>query len=127
MPKLTSHILELAKRGAALRYAELKAELVALVKAFPHLEFGSAVSPAMPYVETSRVRPQRQKETIRRRAAGRKDQPETIDRSLEWGAAAVMDTPPRRRKRPKWSAAARKAAAQRMKRYWAARRAGRKK
>jgi hypothetical protein len=37
MPKQSSHILELAKRGAEHRYAELKTEIVALVRAFPHL------------------------------------------------------------------------------------------
>jgi hypothetical protein len=38
MPTHSSHILELAKRGADHRYAELKAEIVSLVKAFPHLK-----------------------------------------------------------------------------------------
>jgi len=37
MPKHSSHILELARRGAEHRYAELKAEIAALVKQFPHL------------------------------------------------------------------------------------------
>jgi hypothetical protein len=46
-----AHLLQLAMKGAAHRYQELKAELAALVKAFPHLEFGSAVSPAMPVHE----------------------------------------------------------------------------
>ena len=48
MPKHSSHILELAKRGAEHRYQELKAELKALEKLFSHLHYGSAVSPAMP-------------------------------------------------------------------------------
>ena len=48
MAKHSFHILELAKKGALHRYQELKAELAALVKAFPHLELGSAVSPSMP-------------------------------------------------------------------------------
>ena len=38
MPKHSSHILELARRGAEHRYEELKAEIVSLVKAFPHLK-----------------------------------------------------------------------------------------
>lgn len=42
------NILELARKGATHTYQELKAELAALVKAFPHLRYGSAVSPAMP-------------------------------------------------------------------------------
>jgi hypothetical protein len=37
MPKHPSHILELAKRGAEHRYAELKAEIDLLVKRFPHV------------------------------------------------------------------------------------------
>ena len=37
MPKHSSHILELAKRGAEHRYQELKAEIETLVKHFPHL------------------------------------------------------------------------------------------
>jgi hypothetical protein len=48
MPKHSSHILELAKRGAEHRYQELKAELALLEKMFSHLRHGSAVSPAMP-------------------------------------------------------------------------------
>jgi hypothetical protein len=37
MAKHSSHILELAKRGAEHRYAELKAEVELLVKHFPHI------------------------------------------------------------------------------------------
>jgi len=37
MPKHSSHILELARKGAECRYAELKAEIASLVKHFPHL------------------------------------------------------------------------------------------
>ena len=48
MPKHSSRILELAKRGAEHRYQELKAELKALEKLFGRLHYGSAVSPAMP-------------------------------------------------------------------------------
>ena len=48
MPKHSSHILELAKRGAEHRYQELKAELKALEKLLSRLHYGSAVSPAMP-------------------------------------------------------------------------------
>jgi hypothetical protein len=48
VPRHSSHILDLAKRGAEARYKELKAELAELVKVFPHLRYGAAVSPAMP-------------------------------------------------------------------------------
>jgi hypothetical protein len=37
MPKHSSHILELARRGAEHRYEELKAEIATLVKTFPYL------------------------------------------------------------------------------------------
>src|SRR5712692_2019482 len=37
MPKHSSHILEMARKGAEHRYEELKAEMAALVKNFPHL------------------------------------------------------------------------------------------
>jgi len=35
MAKHSSHILELARKGAEHRYAELKSEMAALVKSFP--------------------------------------------------------------------------------------------
>ena len=60
MPKHSSHILELAKRGAEHRYQELKAELKALEKLFSHLHYGSAVSPALPGAAgEATVRPRR--------------------------------------------------------------------
>jgi hypothetical protein len=37
MPKHSSHVLELARKGAEHRYQELKAEIASLVKTFPHL------------------------------------------------------------------------------------------
>ena len=37
MPKHSSQILELARKGAEHKYQELKAEMAALVKQFPHL------------------------------------------------------------------------------------------
>jgi hypothetical protein len=59
MPKHSSSIIEFAKKGASHRYDELKAELAALIKAFPHLEFGSAISPAAPKQEFDRLRKRR--------------------------------------------------------------------
>jgi hypothetical protein len=38
MPKHSSHILELAARGAKQRYDELQAELVTLIRHFPNLQ-----------------------------------------------------------------------------------------
>ena len=37
MAKHSSHILELARKGAEYRYQELKAEIAALTRNFPHL------------------------------------------------------------------------------------------
>lgn len=48
MAKHSHSILELAKKGATHRFQELKAEISELMKVFPHLRYGSAVSPAMP-------------------------------------------------------------------------------
>jgi hypothetical protein len=42
MAKHPSHILELARTGAEHRYQELKAEVAALIKNFPHLHEGKA-------------------------------------------------------------------------------------
>jgi hypothetical protein len=79
-----AHLFELARRGAEHRYRELKAEIASLLKIFPHLRFGSAVSPSMPD-------------------------------AVEEGRA------PHRRRR--LSAAQRKAVSERMRKYWAQRRA----
>jgi hypothetical protein len=51
MPKHPLHILELAKRGAEHRYAELTAAIESLVKLFPHLGSRSA-GPLSAPVET---------------------------------------------------------------------------
>jgi hypothetical protein len=48
MARHSSHILELARHGAAARIKEIKAEIASIGKVFPHLRFGAAVSPAMP-------------------------------------------------------------------------------
>ncbi len=68
MAKPSPSILELAKKGATHRYQELKAEIASLVKAFPHLRYGSAVSPAMPdAVEEPKVRRRRKMSRAARR------------------------------------------------------------
>jgi len=71
-PRKDAHLFELAKRGAEQRYRELKAEIASLLKIFPHLRFGSAVSPAMPDpVEegTFRRRRRRRMSAAQRKAA----------------------------------------------------------
>jgi len=49
MPKHSSHILELARKGAETRLQELRAEIAALVKDFPHLaeQAGTAIGTAV--------------------------------------------------------------------------------
>ena len=37
MAKHSSHVLEMARKGAEHRYEELKTEIAKLIKAFPHL------------------------------------------------------------------------------------------
>jgi hypothetical protein len=51
MAKRSSHILELARKGAEHRYEELRAEIAALRKFFPHL--GGAKSHAQPTIDVS--------------------------------------------------------------------------
>jgi hypothetical protein len=94
MSKHSSHILELAKRGAALRLRELANELDLLLRVFPDLHdaFDADELPVS---------------FIVRRDARRA------------GASAV------KRQKP-MSAAAKRAVSQRMKKYWAERRAGHK-
>ena len=91
MAKHSSQILELARKGAEYRYRELKAEVAALVRDFPHLaeRAGTALG----------------------RATGRAEA--TVKRTVRRGRGM--------------SAAARKAVSERMKAYWAARRAAKKK
>jgi len=91
MAKHSSHILELARKGAQHRLAELQAEMAALRRNFPDLaeRAGAALGTAVGKTEAE------VKRTIRR------------GRTM--------------------SAAARKAVSARMKKYWAARRVGRKK
>jgi len=88
MARHPSHILALARTGAEHRYAELKAEIAALVRQFPHLRSPRMSAP---------------------------------------GLAAATTAGSARPRRRRMSPAARKAVSERMKRYWAARRAGRKK
>ena len=48
MAKRSSSVLEMTRKAATHRFEELKAEIAELVRAFPHLEYGAAVSPSMP-------------------------------------------------------------------------------
>jgi len=93
MPKHSSSILALARRGAEARWNELQAELAGLRRAFPDL--GGARSAVA---------------TTKARSAGR-----SIKMSGE-----TIDTQTHRRR--KMSPAARRAVSLRMKKYWAARR-----
>jgi hypothetical protein len=93
MPKHSSHILDLAKRGAEARYRELADELKSLTKSFPHL----------------------------RDSFDRDELPVNfiLRRGRDKAKATGVATPGRRRP---MSAAQRKAVGLRMRKYWAARR-----
>jgi hypothetical protein len=93
-----THLMDLAKRGAAARLSELVHEAEMLLGLFPSLR-ASFDPDELPT------------NFILKRGAQR---------------AERRQTAPRRRKRSGWSAAQRKAAATRMKAYWAKRKAGRK-
>jgi hypothetical protein len=96
MAKHSSQILELARKGADYRYQELKAEIAALIKHFPHLAAsrgGRRPKGASP-------------------SAG---QPS----GAESPAAAAEAAAPRTRKRRKMSAAARKKISDAQKARWA--------
>jgi hypothetical protein len=93
MPKPSSHILDLAKRGAEVRLRELSQEAKNLIELFPHL----------------------------RDAFDNDELPVSFLVAQRSGRLTQTSAPARRRRR-RLSAAARKAVSARMKRYWAARR-----
>jgi hypothetical protein len=57
MAKHPSYILEMARKGAEHKYDELKAELAALVKHFPHLRGSRASRPFPPVAPAQAVLP----------------------------------------------------------------------
>jgi hypothetical protein len=101
MARHSSQILELARKGAEHRYEELRAAIAALVKQFPHLRSPRAM----------------------RATASAADQASASASPVTSAPTQASGRPRRRRMSP----AERKAVSERMKRYWAARRAGRKK
>jgi len=100
MPKHSSQILELARKGAEARYRELVQEAKMLVGSFPHLR-DSFDADELPVT------------FILKRGAGRAAAPEDATQK------------PSRRRKP-MSAAARKAVGERMRKYWAAQRKAKK-
>ena len=76
MAKHSSHVLEMARKGAEHRYEELKAEIAHLVKSFPHLAriagkaAGKAASRGMAAVEAEA--PKVKRRVRRMSAAARK-------------------------------------------------------
>jgi hypothetical protein len=92
MPRHSSQILDLAKRGAEARLQDLIHETKMLVELFPHLR-GSFDKDELP-----------------------------ISFIVAKGSGRLTKKTGVRRKRRRISAAARKAVSQRMKKYWAARR-----
>jgi hypothetical protein len=69
MPKHSSQILKLARKGAEARLHELETEIAAIAKIFPHLEFGSAVSPSMPDAVEQSVQPKVRRRNRRKMSA----------------------------------------------------------
>jgi len=94
MPKHSSHIVELAKRGAEARFRELVEELKALTSSFPHL----------------------------RDSIDRDELPVNFILRQGRDKTSAATTSGARRRRTRMSAAQRKAVSQRMRKYWAARR-----
>jgi len=68
MPKHSSHILELARKGAEARFRELTDEAKVLVKSFPHLRdaFDPDELPITFRLRSAAERPERK--ALRRRA-----------------------------------------------------------
>ena len=102
---------EWARVGAETILKQLRAEIASIVRMFPQLEQGSAVSPPAP-VETLKRRRHRISAVGRRAIAAAQ--------RARW--AKIKKAKPGRRKRGGMSATARKAASERMKKYWAGRR-----
>ena len=100
MAKHSSHILDMARKGAEHRYEELKAEIAALLKHFPHIAARTGVQVSRAAAAVSK----------RGRAAV---------------AAVTGGSAPRKRR--KLSAKARKAMSVAQKARWAKARAGEKK
>lgn len=99
MAKHSSHILDMARKGAEHKYEELKTEIAVLVKNFPHL-VGQA------------------RTTISRGAA-------TLSKRGRAAVAAVTDVAAPRKRR-KMSAKARKAIGDAQRRRWAEKKSGKK-
>ena len=91
----------------------MRAEIAEIVKIFPDLEMGSAVSPAVPAQSPIRRR--------RMSAAGRRAI--AAAQRARW-ATIKKAAKPTGRKRKGMSPAARKAASERMKNYWKQKRKG---
>jgi hypothetical protein len=70
MAKHSSHILELARKGAHHRYQELKAEIASLEKHFPHLGEGRGSRSAQVSASPAEASPPRKRRTMS--AAARK-------------------------------------------------------
>jgi hypothetical protein len=106
MAKHSSHILEMARKGAEHRYRELKAEIASLLEHFPHLA-GS-------------LRGRRRKGGPPAGERASAAAPSTAPTSAVQASVATAETAePRLRKRRKMSAAARKKISDAQKARWA--------
>jgi hypothetical protein len=106
MAKHSSHILEMAKKGAEHRYRELRAEIASLVEHFPHL--AASLS--------GRRRKGGQPAGERASAAPPSTAPTSAPQASATTAEAAVARP---RKRRKMSAAARKKISDAQKARWA--------
>jgi hypothetical protein len=64
MAKHRPGLLERAKRRAERRLRKLEAEIASIKEIFPHLRFGSAVSPSMPDAVEERTTNRRRQRTV---------------------------------------------------------------
>jgi hypothetical protein len=105
MARPSAALLELARKGAEYRWQELQAELSALAKTFPHLTGLRGVN-----------RGRRATAPVSRRQSSLK----ASATPAQANDAAEVVAPPARRK-ARWTPAMRRAAAARMRAFWAKR------
>lgn len=121
MPLSREQLHTLARRGAAARIAELKAEISAILRAFPRVRSDHAGAKEVPFLRGVSVprKPRRKRSKLSavgraRIAAAQRKRWAIIKAKKAMGAGG--------RKRKGMSAAAKNAVSARMKKYWAERR-----
>ena len=125
MAKHSSHILDLARKGAEHRYQELKAEIAALVKHFPHLAAEARQGASRAVTKGWSTVEAEAKQVGRGISKLSADARTTATALSAGGKAAWKELAPRPRRT--MSAKARKAISDAQKKRWAAKKAGEKK